>query len=171
MGLHHWWIREDGIYLDFCKAFDTVLHDILVCKLERHITDRQTTWWIRNWMDGCTIRVAIKNSKSKWKAVTSIPQGTVSGLVLFNISVSDTDSWEHPQQVWQCYQAVWCGGPTREKECHPEGPRTDPRDGPVQTSGNSKRPTEDHLGPFPTQRNQMTSSWFLWVLEAVQGTH
>jgi len=79
----------DIIYMDLCKAFDTVPHDVLVSKLEGHGSDRWTICWIRNWLDGRTQRVTVYGLMSRWRPVMS---GVLLGPVLFNIFVGDMDS-------------------------------------------------------------------------------
>ncbi|KAM3675671.1 triadin isoform 24-T24 [Ammospiza maritima maritima] len=84
--------RATGIIsLDLNKG--TVPHDIYVSKMERRGSDEWVTGWIKNWLDDHAQSAEVSGAMSKWKAVPrGVPQGSVFGLVLFNIFIADMES-------------------------------------------------------------------------------
>ncbi|GAB0182274.1 mitochondrial enolase superfamily member 1 [Grus japonensis] len=92
----------DIIYLDLCKAFDTVPHNILVSKLEKHGFDGWTTWVdkelagrLHSKSCGQRLNVQVENSDEWRSSGVGAGTGTVQHLR------QQHGQWDrvHPQQV------------------------------------------------------------------------
>ena len=78
------------IYLDLSKAFDTVVRDTLLQKLESFGICGNLLQWFSYYLRDRKQSVVIDGYPSHWFHVTSdVPQGFILGLFLFLLFVND----------------------------------------------------------------------------------
>ena len=80
----------DIIYLDYARAFDSVVHNKLLIKLAAYGVRDTLLLWIERFLSGRTHFVSINIASSELLNVLSgVPQGTILGPILFLIYVND----------------------------------------------------------------------------------
>ena len=59
------------VYLDFAKAFDSVPHERLLCKIESYGLNEKVLKWTRSFLQGRRQKVLVNGESSGWRDVVS----------------------------------------------------------------------------------------------------
>ena len=78
------------LYLDLCKAFDTVHHGNLLSKLPHYGIKNLELAWLEDYLFNRTEYVCYDGARSQIEHITyGVPQGSILGLLLFVIIIND----------------------------------------------------------------------------------
>jgi len=86
----HGGVNVDVIYVDFSRAFDSVVHSKLIYQLTKYELSGCLQMWINAFLTNQYQCVIIEHCFSEWSPVISgVPQGSVFGPILFIMYVDE----------------------------------------------------------------------------------
>ena len=78
------------ILMGLSKAYDCLPYDLLIAKREAYGIDRYNLRLSMNYLNSRKQQTKVGSSDSKWSQIKhGIPQGSIMGLLLFNIIIND----------------------------------------------------------------------------------
>ncbi len=78
------------LLMDLSKAFDCILHDLLIAKLQAYGMEENASTFMNSYLRNRQQRVKIQGHNSEWLNLSKgVPQGSISGPTVFNFFVND----------------------------------------------------------------------------------
>ena len=79
-----------AVLTNFSKAFDCIPHDLLIAKLAAYGLSEEALMYILSYLSNRKQCVRINDTYSEFEyIITGVPQGSILGPLLFNLSIND----------------------------------------------------------------------------------
>ena len=91
-------IKVGAILMDLSKAFDTLIHRLLLAKLKAYGPQPTALKQMEHYLTGRFQRIKVNNSYSSWSEIIGVPQGSILRPLLFNIFLNNL--FLYPQETF-----------------------------------------------------------------------